>query len=107
MGSSAVMQIMQTDEHFLQEMKEMGYPLYFLRLLGISKLLGIVALLVPGFPRIREWAYAGFTITLVAAIYSHIAIGEFEITHFIILGILFTSYFLGNTFQKMFQTYKN
>jgi len=55
--------------------KRLGFPKYFLVYTGITKLLGLVALLIPGFPKIKEWIYAGFTFDLVAAIYSLIAIG--------------------------------
>ncbi len=54
----------------------LGYPTYFLPFLGVAKLLGVVAILVPGFPRIKEWAYAGFAFDLIAAIYSHICVGD-------------------------------
>ncbi len=50
------------------------YPAYFNPYLGVWKVLGVIALLVPGFPKIREWAYAGFTIDLISAIYSFIAV---------------------------------
>lgn len=56
--------------------KRLGFPGYFLPYTGYTKLLGLVALLVPGFPKIKEWVYAGFTYDLVAAIYSLIAIGS-------------------------------
>jgi DoxX-like family len=56
-------------------MSELGYPLYLLKLLGIAKLLGVVGLVVPDRPRLREWAYAGFTFDLVGAIVSHLATG--------------------------------
>lgn len=56
-------------------LQHLGYPLYFGRLLGVAKLLGVVAIVAP-LPRItREWAYAGFTFDLVAAIVSHVAVG--------------------------------
>ncbi|BDA79890.1 hypothetical protein LPTSP3_g28200 [Leptospira kobayashii] len=58
------------------------------------------ALLVPGFPRLREWAYAGFTFTLIGAAYSHFVIGEFEAVHIVALGILFVSYFLNQDLEK-------
>lgn len=54
----------------------MGYPVYFLTILGISKILGVVALLIPRFPLLKEWAYAGFFFTMSAAVYSHIASGN-------------------------------
>ncbi|GAO43991.1 DoxX family protein [Flavihumibacter petaseus] len=54
----------------------LGYPLYLLTILGIWKLLGVVALLLPRFPLLKEWAYAGFFFLTTGAIFSHIAIGN-------------------------------
>ena len=54
----------------------LGYPEYFIPFTGIAKLLGAVAMLVPGFPRIKEWAYAGLAYDLIAATYSMIAVGD-------------------------------
>jgi hypothetical protein len=51
----------------------MGYPNYFIRFIGIAKLLGIIAILVPGFPRLKEWAYAGLLFDLIGAVYSMFA----------------------------------
>ena len=50
----------------------LGYPTYLLPFIGIAKLLGVVAILIPGFPRIKEWAYAGFVFDLTGAMYSSI-----------------------------------
>jgi hypothetical protein len=55
--------------------KNLGYPLYFIPFIGIAKALGVIAILVPGFPRIREWAYAGLFFDLIGATYSIIAVG--------------------------------
>jgi len=55
--------------------KQMGYPLYLLPFLGIAKLLGVVALFIPGYPRLREWAYAGLMFDLTGATYSIISSG--------------------------------
>jgi uncharacterized membrane protein YphA (DoxX/SURF4 family) len=51
----------------------LGYPLYLLTLLGVWKLLGSVAVLIPGFPLLKEWAYAGFFFVMTGAIFSHLA----------------------------------
>lgn len=51
----------------------LGYPEYFLTILGIWKILGVVVLLVPGFSLIKEWAYAGFFFSMSGAVFSHIA----------------------------------
>src|SRR5215467_690923 len=54
----------------------LGYPVYFLTILGIWKILGVAALLAPKFPLIKEWAYAGFFFTMSGAIFSHLAVGD-------------------------------
>lgn len=56
--------------------RHLGYPAYLLPFLGVAKLLGVLAILVPGFPRLREWAYAGFVFDLSGALYSFIAVGD-------------------------------
>ena len=55
---------------------ELGYPTFFVPFIGIAKLLGVIAILVPGFPRIKEWAYAGLFFDLIGATYSILAIGK-------------------------------
>src|SRR5258706_6887001 len=54
----------------------LGYPLYFIPFVGVAKLLGAIALLIPGYWRIKEWVYAGFVYDLTGAIYSAIALGD-------------------------------
>ncbi|MFI5222245.1 MAG: DoxX family protein [Bacteroidia bacterium] len=54
----------------------LGYPKYIIPFLGTAKLLGVIAILIPGFPRIKEWAYAGITFDLVGATYSQIAVSS-------------------------------
>jgi hypothetical protein len=55
---------------------QLGYPVYFLTILGIWKLLGVVAVLIPKFPLLKEWAYAGFFFAMSGAMLSHIASGS-------------------------------
>jgi uncharacterized membrane protein YphA (DoxX/SURF4 family) len=55
--------------------KQLGYPAYLSPFLGIAKILGAITLLVPGFPRLKEWAYAGITFDLLGAAYSGVAVG--------------------------------
>ncbi len=57
-------------------MKHLGYPYSVLTLLSVAKILGVIAILIPGFPRLKEWAYAGFTFDLVGAIYAGLAVGD-------------------------------
>lgn len=60
----------------IEAMKTLGYPAYLATLLGVWKLLGALALLVPGFGRIKEWAYAGMFFDLTGAAFSHAAVGD-------------------------------
>ncbi|MDP4255908.1 MAG: DoxX family protein [Bacteroidota bacterium] len=60
----------------LDSVTHMGYPVYFLTLLGIWKILGVIALLIPKFPLLKEWAYAGFFFVGSGALFSHIASGD-------------------------------
>src|SRR5581483_11664142 len=55
---------------------EMGYPIFFVPFIGVAKFLGVVAILVPGFPRLKEWAYAGLFFDLIGATYSIICLGK-------------------------------
>jgi uncharacterized membrane protein YphA (DoxX/SURF4 family) len=48
----------------------LGYPVYFIPFIGVAKILGAIAILIPGYPRLKEWAYAGLTFDLIAATYS-------------------------------------
>src|SRR6266487_5918530 len=54
----------------------LGYPVYLIPFLGVAKLLGVTAILIPGFPRIKEWAYAGLVFDITGALYSHISSGD-------------------------------
>lgn len=55
----------------------LGYPKYLIPFLGVAKILGVLAVVIPRIPRsIKEWAYAGLMIDLVGALYSHISVGD-------------------------------
>ncbi len=60
----------------LDSIVHLGYPAYFLTVLGIWKILGVVAVLIPKFPLLKEWAYAGFFFVMSGAVFSHIASGN-------------------------------
>ena len=60
----------------IEGFRKMGYPAYLVPFIGFAKVLGVIAILVPGFPRIKEWAYAGLVIDLIGATFSIIAVGE-------------------------------
>ena len=59
--------------------ERLGYPPYFLVILGIWKLLGAVALVFPRFPRLKEWAYAGVIFDLTGAVASQFASGLIDV----------------------------
>ena len=70
MVGTAIPSIRLTQESIDFMGKGLGYPIYFIFFLGVAKVLGVIAILIPGFPRIKEWAYAGFAFDLIGAIYS-------------------------------------
>jgi uncharacterized membrane protein YphA (DoxX/SURF4 family) len=76
----------------------LGYPLYFLDIIGVWKILGVIAILIPRFKLVKEWAYAGLFFVMTGALVSHLAsgddslkgiIGPFMQTIFIILSWYF------------------
>src|SRR5882724_9647412 len=54
----------------------LGYPAYLLTILGIWKTLGVITVLIPKFPLLKEWAYAGFFFVMSGAVFSHLAVGD-------------------------------
>ncbi|WP_031527809.1 DoxX family protein [Dyadobacter crusticola] len=75
MTSTGVVQIMKMKEE-VDMMARLGYPSYFLTLIGVWKILGVVALLIPRFPLLKEWTYAGFFFAMSGAVFSHLAVGD-------------------------------
>ena len=78
MVSTAAVQLFQAKEGQggADMVIHLGYPVYLLTILGIWKFLGVVAVLIPKFPLLKEWAYAGFFFVMSGAIFSHIALGD-------------------------------
>ena len=70
---SAVGGLKPTDDAIKMMHDFMGYPVYFIQFISIAKLLGAIAILIPGLYRIKEWAYAGLFFDLVGATYTNIA----------------------------------
>lgn len=75
MLSQAFAQTLHT-KGYVDILGHLGFPTYLLTILGIWKALGVVALLVPRFPLLKEWAYAGFFFAMSGALFSHIAVGD-------------------------------
>ncbi|SKB87536.1 DoxX family protein [Dyadobacter psychrophilus] len=75
MVSSGAVQLIKLKEE-VDMMTHLGYPLYFLTIIGVWKMLGVIAVLIPQFPLVKEWAYAGFFFAMSGAVFSHIAAGD-------------------------------
>ena len=75
MMSTGIVQLINMKEE-VQYMLDMGYPAYFLTIIGAWKMLGVIAILIPRFPLLKEWAYAGFFFIASGALLSHIAVGN-------------------------------
>ena len=71
----SIFNVMSTQESIDLVSTKLGYPLYLIPFLGVMKILGCITILVPGFPRLKEWAYAGLIYDLGGAVFSHIAVG--------------------------------
>lgn len=90
MVSTAVVQLLKLKDGqgALNVIIHLGYPVYILAILGVWKILGVIAVLIPKFPVLKEWAYAGFFFVMTGAIYSHIASGDGIIAMFPALLLL-------------------
>lgn len=73
---SAIPDILMSPDAVEYITNHLGYPEYFLPFVGVAKFLGVIALLIPGYPRIKEWVYAGFVYDLTGAAYSALAVGD-------------------------------
>jgi uncharacterized membrane protein YphA (DoxX/SURF4 family) len=78
MVSTGVVQLLKTKEGQggVDMISHLGYPVYLLTILGVWKILGVIAVLVPKFPLLKEWAYAGFFFLMTGAIFSHAAMKD-------------------------------
>ena len=75
MTSTGVVQLFKFKAD-VDQITHLGYPVYLLTILGIWKILGVVAVLIPKFPVLKEWAYAGFFFAMSGAAISHIVSGD-------------------------------
>ena len=94
---TAIPDIMSNPDAVKMVHNDMGYPLYFLPYIGVAKILGGLAILIPGFPRIKEWAYAGLVFDLISATFSFAALGKPVMDWapmFIFIALAFASYAL-------------
>ena len=82
----------------------LGYPIYFLTILGIWKILGVIAVLIPRFPLLKEWAYAGFFFAMSGAVLSHLASGSGAIDYFgpvLLIVLTITSWYFRPEERKL------
>ncbi len=96
MTAGGMMNLMRAEMQ-QEAMTALGYPEYLMTILGVAKILGVIALLIPKTPLLKEWAYAGFTFDLLGAAASHASIGDpivEAIVPLLILAIAGASYFL-------------
>jgi uncharacterized membrane protein YphA (DoxX/SURF4 family) len=78
MISTGVVQLLKAKEGQggVDMIRHLGYPVYLLTILGIWKILGVIAILIPKFPLLKEWTYAGFFFVMTGAIFSHFAVND-------------------------------
>ncbi len=91
-------------EVLVEAMTKLGYPLYVLKILGTFKILGAIAIAMPGAKRLKEWAYAGFVFDFIGAAASHALNGDapFEVVPpMVFLAIVLGSYFLRPADRKL------
>lgn len=91
MLQSGIFAVLRTKQ-WVDLVTALGYPIYFLSILGIWKILGVIAILIPGFKLVKEWAYAGFFFAMTGALVSHLACGDFAVKA--ILGPVFQIVFI-------------
>ncbi len=89
--------------------KYLGYPVYLLTILGVWKIMGVIAVLIPKFPLLKEWAYAGFFFVMTGAIISHIAMGDPLNELFpalLLLGLTMISWYFRPAGRKIISVHK-
>lgn len=103
MLSTGIVQLMKNEAE-VKMMDLLGYPLYFLSLLGVWKILGVIAILIPRYPLLKEWAYAGFFFAMTGAVYSHLAVGDEPVSLFgpsLLLVLTIVSWYFRPESRKM------
>lgn len=75
MTATGIVQLSGTKEE-TDMFTRLGYPFYLLTIIGVWKLLGVLVVLVPKFPLVKEWAYAGFFFVMTGAVISHLVTGD-------------------------------
>ena len=76
MVSTGLVQLIKMKEEVDKTSIHLGYPSYFLTIIGVWKLSGAIAILIPKYPLLKEWAYAGFFFVMTGAVFSHFSVGD-------------------------------
>lgn len=103
MVSTGIVQITQMKEE-ADMFAHLGYPAYLMIILGVWKLLGVIAIIVPKYPLVKEWAYAGFFFTMSGAIFSHFTAGDGAKEYFgpvLLLVLTIVSWYFRPTDRKI------
>jgi hypothetical protein len=95
MTMSAVMYFSRNPE-VMKGFQILGFPLFFINILGLAKLLGAIALVAPVGQRIKEWAYAGFLFVFIGALWAHIVTSTPFVGPLVFLALLAVSYLFWN-----------
>ena len=98
-AGSGVVELFSTGpEAVIQTFKLLGYPLYLMKILGASKILGALAILTGRIPLMKEWAYAGYTFMFLGATASHLLAGDYAHAPipFTVLILMSASYYFSN-----------
>ncbi|QDW27919.1 DoxX family protein [Pedobacter sp. KBS0701] len=107
MLSTGIVQLLKMKEE-IALFSQLGYPLYFMTILGGWKILGVVAVLIPKFTLLKEWAYAGFFFAMSGAVFSHIAIGDTSISAYfgplLLLVLIVLSWYFRPAERKIVST---
>jgi len=108
MLSTGIVQLIQLKEETAM-MNRLGYPAYLLVIIGGWKILGVIAVLIPRFPLLKEWAYAGFFFVMSGAILSHFAVNDSAKEFFgpvLLLVLTFVSWYFRPVNRKMVRQFQ-
>lgn len=103
MVATGISQLLRSEQE-IASMAKLGYPPYLLTIIGIGKLLGVITVLAPKFPLLKEWAYAGFTFTMLGALVSHMVSNSPAAEFFgpaLLLVLTFTSWYFRPADRKV------
>lgn len=106
MLSTGIVQLIKHEEEVIN-FTNLGYPTYLMLILGVWKILGVIVVIIPKFPLLKEWAYAGFFFAMSGAVLSHLAIGDAPSTlfgPFLLLVLTMLSWYFRPSTRKLIQT---